>query len=212
MRIQVLAEDGRPVERFLLRVGDWTEDRYFAEAPEDRLWEFEDGELIMHSPATPAHQRIVRFLTFLLSGYVEERGLGEVINGPVVLRLRPGANKEPDIFYLREDHRDRIGAARVEGAADLVIEVVSPGTRMYDLSEKAQAYRDGGVAEYWVVDRERSEVVVHCATEPEYRAGRHRVGRLDSTAVPGFWIDVDWLWAEPLPSGPVCLREIVKKV
>lgn len=57
MQIQVLAEDGSPVDRFLLRVGDWTEERYFAEAPEDRLWEFEDGEIIVHSPATPDHQR-----------------------------------------------------------------------------------------------------------------------------------------------------------
>jgi Uma2 family endonuclease len=209
VQIHVLAEDGSPVDRFLLRVGDWTEERYFAEAPEDRLWEFEDGEIIVHSPATPDHQRVVRFLTFLLSGYVEERAMGEVFNGPAVLRLRPGSNKEPDVFFLRRDHLPRVGAAHVDGPADFVIEVVSSGTRAYDLSEKALAYRDAEVTEYWVIDRERSEILVHRAGQAEYRVGVHRTGRLESTAVPGFWIDADWLWADPLPPGPACLRRIL---
>ena len=179
MHIEVVTEEGRQVvEPFLVRLGGWTEERYLTEAPEDRLWEFQDGELIVHSPATPGHQRMVRFLTILLSGFVEERGLGEVFNGPAVLRLRPGADKEPDLFFLRHDHRDRVGPARVEGPADLVIEVTSPGTRSYDLGEKAQVYRDNSVAEYWVIDRERREVAVHRAGQPEYRvAVLQEIGR-----------------------------------
>ncbi|MBI4519633.1 MAG: Uma2 family endonuclease [Gemmatimonadetes bacterium] len=210
MQIQVVTEEGREVvDPFLLRLGEWTEDRYWAEAPEDRLWEFQDGELIVHSPATPGHQRVVGFLTFLLRGFVEERSLGEVFNGPAVLRLRPGANKEPDLFFLRHDHGDRVGPARVDGPADFVIEVTSPGTRSYDLGEKAQVYRDAGVAEYWAVDTERREVAVHRAGESEYRVAVLPAGRLESTAVRGFWIEVGWLWQKPLPSGPVCLREVL---
>lgn len=210
MRIQLITEEGRHIsEPFLIRLGGWTEERYFAEAPEDRLCEFEDGELIVHSPATPRHQRLVRFLTFLLSGYVEERDLGEVLNGPAVLRLRPGADKEPDIFFVHRDRRGAIGAARVDGPADLVVEVSSPGTRSYDLEEKARVYREGGVAEYWVVDPERREVVIHRITHPQYRVTQMGSERLESTAVPGFWIRVEWLWQEPLPSAPACLRQIL---
>jgi len=210
MRIQVVTEEGRPVtEPFLLRLGGWTEERYFAEAPEDRLWEFEDGEVIVHSPATPGHQRVVRFLTYLLSGYVEEQGLGEVLNGPAVLRLRPGADKEPDLFFLSRERHHAVGLTQVEGPADLVVEVTSPGTRSYDLGEKARVYWEGGVAEYWVVDPERGEVVVHRAAHPEYRVMAVKSGRLESAAVPGFWIEVGWLWQDPLPSAPACLRQIL---
>lgn len=209
MRIDVVTEDGRLVGPFLLRLGAWTEEQYFAEAPEDRVWEFQDGELIVHSPATPMHQRLVRFLTFLLGGYAEERGLGEVLNGPAVLRLRAGADKEPDIFFLRADRRDAIGPARVEGSADLVIEVISSGTRSYDLVEKAAAYGDAGVTEYWAVDAERRELTVHRAGSPDYRVAVVRTGRLESMAVPGFWIDVDWLWQVPLPVATGCLRQIL---
>jgi Uma2 family endonuclease len=140
---------------------------------------------------------------------VEERSLGEVLNGPAVLRLRPGADKEPDLFFLRRDRRERIGPERVEGPADLVVEVTSSGTRSYDLGEKAQVYREGGVAEYWVVDPERREVVVHRAGHPEYWAKAVQTGRLESTGVPGFWIEVEWCWQEPLPTAPACLRQIL---
>ncbi len=210
MQIQVVTEEGRQVsDPFLVRLGGWTEERYLADAPEDRRWEFLDGELIVHSPATPAHQRLVRFLTFLLTGYVEERGLGEVFNGPAVLRLRPGADKEPDIFFLNHDHRDRVGPGRIEGPADLVIEVISPGTRSYDLVEKAKVYRDAGVAEYWVFDPERREVTVHRVDQPENGVLGLQGARLESTAVPGFCIEVAWLWQEPLPSAPTCLRQVL---
>jgi Uma2 family endonuclease len=212
MRIQVVTGEGRPVtEPFLIRLGGWTEERYFAEAPEDRLWEFEDGEAIVHSPATPGHQRVVGFLTFLLKGYVEERDLGEVLNGPAVLRLRPGADKEPDLFFLHRDRRGSVGPTRVDGPADLVVEVTSPGTRSYDLEEKARVYREGGVAEYWVVDPERQEVVVHRAAHPQYRVMVVQSGRLESTAVAGFWIEVAWLWQDPLPSAPACLRQVLSR-
>jgi hypothetical protein len=74
-RIEVVTEPGVPVtERFLLRVAGWTEERYFAEAPEDRVWEFRDGELIVQSPGMPRHQDLVGFLTFLLRGYTEAAG------------------------------------------------------------------------------------------------------------------------------------------
>jgi Uma2 family endonuclease len=210
MQIQVVTGDGQQIAvPFLVRLAGWTEERYFAEAPEDRLWEFQDGVLIVHSPATPGHQRIVGFLTFLLRGYVEERGIGEIFNGPAVLRLRPGADKEPDVFFLRQDRRDQVGPGRVEGPADLVVEVTSPGSRSYDLGEKAMVYRDGGIAEYWVVDPERREVTVHRASQPDYRVAVIQTGRIDSTAMGGFWVDAEWLWQDPLASGPACLRGIL---
>jgi Uma2 family endonuclease len=71
------------------------------------------------------------------------------------------------------------------------------------------AYRDGGVSEYWVIDPERREVTVHRAGQSEYRAAVVRRGRLESTAIGGFWLDADWLWPDPLPSASACLRRIL---
>jgi len=34
-------------------------------------------------------------------------------------------------------------------------------------------------------------------------------GRLESTVLEGFWLDVSWLWADPLPNRMACLRQIL---
>ena len=111
-------------EPYMLRVGGWSEARYFAEAPETRLAEFEDGEIVMHSPAGTRHQHVVRFLTFLITGYVTTRRLGTVLNGPAVVRLRPGLDYEPDIFFVAHDQRGRLGKQYLAGAPALVVEVL----------------------------------------------------------------------------------------
>ena len=200
-------------EPYLLRVAGWSEARYFAEAPETRLAEFEDGEVIMHSPAGVSHQRIVRFLTMLLGGYVRSRGLGEVLNGPAVVRLRPGLDYEPDLFFVPTAHLHRFSEQYFAGAPALVVEVVSAGTRHHDLQTKAANYQRHRVKEYWAVDAEKRVVVCHRpagrATAP-YRLTRHAKGRVASTAVAGFWLEASWLWQEPLPAELDCLQRILR--
>ncbi|MBC7104847.1 MAG: Uma2 family endonuclease, partial [Firmicutes bacterium] len=116
-------------DAYLIRLGGWTEERYFAEAPEDRIVEFEEGEIVVASPATASHQRLVRFLTFLLAGYARTRGLGEVLNGPAAVRLRPGLAYEPDVFFVPLSSLPQLEERCFNGAPGLVIEVTSPGTR-----------------------------------------------------------------------------------
>lgn len=206
MQIKIVTAEGKGIEApFLVRIGGWTEERYFTEAPEDQIWEFEEGEIIIHSPASPHHQRIVRFLTFLVNGYVEEKRLGEVFNGPAVLRLREGVDKEPDIFFIPENRRENIKTMYIEGPADMVIEVVSSGTRTYDLEEKSRAYQEGGVKEYWAIDPERRQITIFLPGKVEVK----EKGQIYSEAIRGFWIDVEWLWQEPLPNSLSCLREII---
>lgn len=65
------------------------------------------------------------------------------------------------------------------------------------------------VKEYGAVDPERREVLIHRVDYPGYRVGGISEGRRVSTAVPGFWIEVEWLWRHPLPSALDCLRQIL---
>lgn len=44
-----------------------------------------------------------------------------------------------------------------------------------------------------------------------YRAKGVGTGRLESQAVPGFWLDVGWLFQQPLPSVVECLREVLSE-
>ncbi len=212
MRLRVVDENGVAVdEPYEVRLPGWTEERFFAETPDQGFYEFKDGELIVHSAVNLWHQEIVRFLTFLLTGVVSKSSLGKVFNGPGVFRPREDLLREPDIFFVSNERLASL-ERQYAGAADFVIEVVSEGSRKRDLKEKAGEYETAGVGEYWVVDSEAREILVH-RLDTEESEGRFTVrkvtrGRLASTAVPGFWIEVEWLWQRPLPSEFDCLREL----
>lgn len=205
-------ESEETLQAFLLRIPGWTEERYFDEAPEMWFVEFEDGELIMHSPVNVREQETVGFLSLLLRGFVRRRQLGTVLNGPAVVRLRPGLNYEPDIFLVPTEQFDRLEKQRFSGIPLLVVEVISPRTRHHDLETKATNYRKHDVPEYWAIDPERT--VLHQHVLPEnpsapYLVTIHTHGRIQSRAIPGFWIDVGWLWQEPLPDELSCLEQIL---
>jgi Uma2 family endonuclease len=208
----VSSEGAESVEPYLLRVGGWTEERYFAEAPETRLVEFEDGAIVMHSPAGTMHQQLVRLLTILVGTYVRARDLGDVLNGPAVVRLRPNLDYEPDVFFVPKERLGALGDQYFSGAPALVIEVLSPGTRNHDLKTKATNYARHGVREYWAVDAKDGKLHRHLLPKrstDRYRVTVHAKGRLDSEVVPGFWLLAEWLWKEPLPPELECLEQIL---
>jgi Uma2 family endonuclease len=213
LAVRILTDDGEEMSAaYLVRLSGWTEERYFREAPETRFVEFEDGEVIVHSPVGTFHQRIVRFLTMLLQAFVRRRGLGEVLHGPTVVRFRPGLNYEPDIFFIPQELLAVLDDEYFSGTPALVVEILSPGTRTHDLVVKPSAYRRHGVREYWVVDLERRALVRHLLpADPQsaYQVSEHAQGRLECQAIPGFWLDVAWLWQDPLPDELSCLDKIL---
>ena len=123
--------------------------------PEDpsRRYEVVDGEL--HVTAAPRfrHQQMVRQLLLLLDAAAREHELGEVVPGPVTVRLRDDLVLEPDIVFIRKERMGIVDAdGRIQGPPDLVVEVLSPSNRAYDRDVKRKRYLDGGVPEVWIVD------------------------------------------------------------
>lgn len=213
MKLELVDADAdmKPVtEPWLVRMPGWTWERYLDEAPEMRFCEYKEGELIMHSPVSWEHQDLVAFLSALLRMYCSKHGLGRVGNGPAIIQVGPQTGREPDIFVIPPEQAHKARGKRLEIVPSLIVEVVSPGSRALDLGEKAGEYADLGVGEYWVADRERKTLHVHRLHSGAYRRRAVRSGRLESHALRGFWVRVDWLWRDPLPSEPDCLEEIEK--
>ena len=67
------------------------------------------------------------------------------------MRLWPGKIREPDILFVANEHRDRIGE-QAYGPPDMAVEVLSPSTRRTDRLEKMVEYARAAVREYWIVD------------------------------------------------------------
>lgn len=175
-------------------------------ANEDTRIELLDGVLIVHSPANWRHEKLFWFLGRLVSGFVESHDLGEVTGSRTAVILNTGRRVEPDLLFVKRDRMDIVGEVFVSGNPDLVVEILSPATRDYDLGEKRKAYADAGVPEYWMLDLAGTRFLVD--RPAGVRATEMQKGRYDCHVIPGFWIDVAWLWQWPLPNPRNCLEQI----
>jgi len=198
-------------EPYVLRLGGWTLERYLEEAPENLIWEFVRGEVIMYSPATAEHQDLVRFLLRLLDGFCEARGLGKVLTGPAAVRILPDVIREPDIFVIAPEDIPRARGTPLDLRPIMVVEVISPSTRTLDLKEKAEDYALAGIPEYWAADVERKELYLHRLGEGRYEVEYVAGGRVESRSLPGFYPRAEWLFREPLPSVAERLEELLRK-
>src|SRR5262245_14733742 len=194
---------------FLLVKPNVTEEEFYRDANEDSNWEYLDGRLVMHSPAPKWHEDRFRFLLTLLSGYLDERGGAVVLGSRYPMRLDEHWSPEPDLLVVRNEHSQRLGTNRLEGPADLVIEIASDSDPGLDAREKLPRYRQAGIDEIWLVNPFDRSVLVEIREPIGYASERLSRGRLSSRVVPGFWIEVEWLWQDCLPSTLACLREML---
>ncbi|RUL89084.1 Uma2 family endonuclease [Tautonia sociabilis] len=183
----------------LVTIEGQTERDFFLRAPEDRYCEFIDGTVYMPSPVSVRHQELVGFWYVLLSAFCHERERGRVLTGPAVLRVAPDRDLEPDVFVAPAGAEPLPPSGLAMGEAVLVVEVLSPGNCSHDLDRKAAVYREARIPEIVYVDDRDKVLIVHRLALGDYETIRLGSGRWESGAVPGFWLDVSWLWGEPLP-------------
>jgi Uma2 family endonuclease len=100
---------------------------------------------------------------------------------------------QPDILFINAQRSEIVKETFIEGAPDLVIEVLSPGNWLDDRRTKFRIYALAGVREYWIVDVDRRQIEVFELQDQDYaQVGRYGTGeQVASTVVQGFSIDVD---------------------
>jgi Uma2 family endonuclease len=186
-----------------------TEEEFEAWCDEDVKAEYVDGEVIVHSPVSTRHSDMVLFLAGLMRLVVQQHDLGRILGPELQVRLRPGLRRVPDLLFVAKERADRIQPTLVEGAPDLIVEVVSPDSVERDWREKYLEYQTAGVGEYWVVDLEYQRLAVYRLDEQSrYQAVPAEEGVYRSQVLPGFWLRAGWLWQEPLPNELDMAREM----
>jgi Uma2 family endonuclease len=130
--------------------------------PDDQLrHELIDGEhFVSPSPAT-THQETSKRLFLALNAHVERHRLGEVLYAPFDIKLSAYTVLVPDLVYFTATRfADVVIEKHAVAAPDLVVEILSPGTRRRDTGRKRAVYDREGVREYWMVDPEARSVTV----------------------------------------------------
>ncbi|MFQ5592890.1 MAG: Uma2 family endonuclease [Anaerolineae bacterium] len=185
-----------------------TYEEFLAWTDEDTLAEWVDEEAVMYIPASKRHQDIGGFLFETLRAYVRSRRLGVVVQAPFQMKLEHG--REPDLLFVAAEHLERLGETYLEGPADLVVEIISPESVGRDRGEKFLEYEAGGVPEYWLIDPQRQQAEFYQLGPDEryHPVFPDEAGRYHAQAVADFWLQISWLWQEPLPSPVRAVAEI----
>ena len=137
-----------------------TEDIYAL--PEGTRAELIDGRIYYMAPPTRRHQDITFSLSRKIADYIDSKqGSCKTYIAPFAVFLNENDNNyvEPDISVICD--RDKLNDKGCAGAPDWIIEVVSPGSRRMDYFTKLFKYRTAGVREYWIVDPDKSRIIVY---------------------------------------------------
>ncbi len=171
----------------------------FVPPRDDRRYEILDGEVMVRGATTLRHERILRRLLLRLTTWAEAKGAGEVFGSGAAVVLEDHTCVVPDLLFVSTERAGILAEDAVRGPPDLVVEVLSPGTRGLDMIRKRDLYDRFGVAEYWLVDPEADVVTVlrrdgegRLAACEEFSLERGD-GPLASPGLPGFALELDEL-------------------
>lgn len=132
----------------------------YCQLPDGAPYQLIGGRLILTPSPTTYHQMISARLEFALMDFVKEHTLGIVLHAPIDVYFNQTETYQPDIIFISQDRMNIIEPKRINGAPDLVVEILSPATAYYDLRHKFRVYERYGVKEYWIVDPEESSIEV----------------------------------------------------
>lgn len=167
----------------------------YCQLPDDGMrHEVIDGKHYVTPAPSYRHQRMVVELTRVLGDHLEEVANGVLLAAPFDVLFSETDVVQPDLVAVLNDRRHILNPKNARGAPSLVVEVMSPSTRIRDLNLKRKLYQCHNVQEFWAVDVDAEWVRV-------FSGGAERVFRradrdaLESSLLPELALSLDELFA-----------------
>lgn len=91
--------------------------------------------------------------------------LGEVLCAPADVAEDDENVLQPDVFFIAAGRQNLTQGNYVQGAPNLVVEVISVGTVKLDRGDKLKLFERSGASEYWLVDARTRSVEALCERE-----------------------------------------------
>ena len=170
--------------------------------PDDgKRHELIDGEHYVTPSPNTRHQRISGNLFLLIGSWLEVHPIGHVFYAPYDVVFSDFDVVEPDLLYLSNERAaDVLTPLHARGVPELVIEIMSKGTRKRDETIKRRLYERTGVTEYWVVDPAIDVIQVHRRVQDRFATpielSRGAGGVLTTPLLPGLDLPLDRIFRE----------------
>jgi Uma2 family endonuclease len=147
----------------------WTYAEMHEKLPPETRAEVVDNELYMSPAPSAEHQRLLKKIFRLLDGFVEAKGLGEVNIAPFDVILEEDNVVQPDLFFVATEKRNAITNGGLQGAPDLIVEILTPSSFFRDTVQKKDLYEAFGVGEYWIADPANRVIEVFTLVGEKYQ-------------------------------------------
>jgi Uma2 family endonuclease len=153
-----------------------------------KRYEIINGELFVTPSPLRRHQLALANLLYYLTDFVKKHDSGQVYPAPFDVVFSEYDVVEPDILYVSKARASVTTEKNVQGAPDLVVEILSESTAKIDRTAKLKLYARYGVAEYWVIDPAACSAEVYRLVPGGYELAAHLDSHqsLTSPLFPGF--------------------------
>ncbi len=162
-------------------------------------YELINGELVKKQSPTFRHQRISTIIENLLFNYAQKTKAGMMLHAPLDVVLDDGNAYHPDVFFIKAERSFVINEAEqiIIGAPDLVVEILSKGTAIYDKGDKKDTYEKYGVREFWLVDPLSKSVEIYAYVEQQFKLTQYAAesGTMKSLVLEGLEFQVEDIFA-----------------
>jgi Uma2 family endonuclease len=155
-------------------------------------------DLIMSPSPTPAHQVLsVRIVNAIFNFLESKNDDGFLVSAPMDVKFDDGNILQPDVLYISAERKSEIVKDRIEGAPDLVIEILSPSNAYYDLRQKKDIYQKFGVKEYIIIDPIALNFELYILNNGIYQLHQkaEKTEKLHSVILPGLIFDLAKIFA-----------------
>ena len=132
-------------------------------------YEIIGGEKIMSAMAYLNHSGIVMRLSARIFNYVDKNKCGYVFTDDVDVHFPDGSLFRPDLTVITTENKKIMNwKGSINGAPDMVVEVLSRSTKKNDLTIKKDIYESNGVKEYWIINPWEKSVAVYILRDGKF--------------------------------------------
>ena len=167
------------------------------EVEEGYIYELINGDIMRRTSPNLEHQEASANLHFALMSFIKPKNLGKIYAAPMDVYLSGVDLVVPDLVFVEKDNPATLSPNKcIIGVPDLIVEILSKGTKSVDRGIKMKQYRAAQVPEYWIVDPRLQSIEVYEWTPTGYEliSSAEEIGEIISKVLPDFKLEVATLF------------------
>ncbi|MFM1841795.1 MAG: hypothetical protein RLZZ490_528 [Cyanobacteriota bacterium] len=149
----------------------WTDDAFMGLSEDEQHYELVNGEIVKMGNSGALHGYVCSLLVAALINYIMPKKLGVILDSSTAFTMKNANKRSPDIAFLTKERLQgltTLPSGYLDGAPDLIVEVLSPGNTVEEIDGKLIDYFDNGAQLVWVINPlQHYALVYRCAQEPD---------------------------------------------